>query len=191
MVKPIPKLMTVTEYLESEIGSAVRREYMGGRAYALAGSSLRHSRIAGNIHAHFWQLAQRVHQEAVKLRAGTDEDPEGAFYHPDAMMVCDKTPPPRVLRDRALHTGRGAVAVHGEHGLAREVPRVHLPTQPAHLFGGGSGYPVRAAQVRRVLAAPRPYRRWSDSVRQPDYLRADLWEGVQVGRSFRASEAEG
>lgn len=97
MVRPIPKLMAVAEYLESEIGSAVRREYVGGQVYAMAGSSLRHSRIAGNIHAHFWQLAQnrpcRVHQEAVKLRIGTDEDPEVAFYYPDVMVVCDKTPP--------------------------------------------------------------------------------------------------
>ncbi len=96
MVKPVAKLMSAEEYLESELRSEVRREYVGGQVYAMAGSSLRHSRIAGNIHAHFWQLAQnlpcRVHQEAVKLRVGR-EDTEVAFYYPDIMVVCGKRPP--------------------------------------------------------------------------------------------------
>jgi len=96
MVKPIPKLITVAEYLEGEQESAVRREYVGGQVYAMAGVSLRHSHITGNIHVVFWQLAQnkscRVHQEGVKLRIGKDEegDAKQAFYYPDVMAVCEK-----------------------------------------------------------------------------------------------------
>ena len=96
MVKPVAKLISVAEYLESELKSEVRREYVGGQVYAMAGSSLRHSRIAGNIHACFWQLAQnqpcRVHQEGVKLRVGkmNEGDSKPAFYYPDVMVVCNK-----------------------------------------------------------------------------------------------------
>ena len=180
--------MAVTEYLESEIGSAVRREYVGGQVYAMAGSSPRYSRIAGNIHAHFWQLAQnrpcRVRQEAVKLRIGTDEDPEVAFYYPDVMVVCDKTPPHEYCETEPCILVEVLSPSTVNTDLREKYPRVHLPTQPAHLFGGGSGHPVRAALVPLcggALAPPRPYRRWSDSAplfRWPDLLTADLCEGV-------------
>ncbi len=83
--------MTVEEYLASEEKSELRREYLGGYLYALAGGSGRHNRIAGNIHAHCWQLAQdrpcRVYQEGMKLRIGE------VFYYPDVMAVCEKPEP--------------------------------------------------------------------------------------------------
>lgn len=39
MVKPLPKPISVAEYLESELESDVRREYVGGQIYAIAGVS--------------------------------------------------------------------------------------------------------------------------------------------------------
>jgi Uma2 family endonuclease len=65
----------------------------------MAGASQRHSRITGNIHAYFWQMAQnkgcRVHQEGMKLYVGQQgkSDAEQAFYYPDVMVVCDKPVP--------------------------------------------------------------------------------------------------
>lgn len=96
MVKPIAKLMSVSEYLESEQKSAVRREYVGGQVYAMAGASQRHSRIGGNIFGHFLQLARdkncRVHHESMKFYVddpGKDDFGQ-AFYYPDVMVVCEK-----------------------------------------------------------------------------------------------------
>jgi Uma2 family endonuclease len=90
-MRPLEKVMTVEEYLASEEKSEVRREYLGGYVYALAGGSGRHNRIAGNIHAHFWGLAQdkpcRVYQEGMKLRVGE------VFYYPDVMVVCEEPEP--------------------------------------------------------------------------------------------------
>lgn len=40
----------VAEYLEGERDGGVRREYVSGQAYAMAGASARHNRIAGNIY---------------------------------------------------------------------------------------------------------------------------------------------
>jgi len=99
MVKPVAKPMSVAEYLSSEQASPVRREYVGGQVYAMAGGSSRHNRIAGNIHALCWQLAQdrpcRVYLEGMKLRVGREGsyDTEQAFYYPDVMVVCDKSLP--------------------------------------------------------------------------------------------------
>jgi Uma2 family endonuclease len=91
MVTPLQRTLTVEEYLEREKAGEVRHEYLGGYLYALAGGTGRHNRIAGNIHAHCWQLALdkpcRVYQEGMKLRLGD------AFYYPDVMVVCDKAEP--------------------------------------------------------------------------------------------------
>jgi Uma2 family endonuclease len=84
--------LSVEEYLACEREGDVRHEYVNGYVYALAGGSSRHNRITGNIHVHFWQLAQgkpcRVYQEGMKLRTG-----ESVFYYPDVMVVCGKPEP--------------------------------------------------------------------------------------------------
>lgn len=88
---PFPT-MSVEDYLTHEREGDVRHEYVNGYVYALAGASQRHSRIAGNIHIHLWQLAQgkscRVHQSDMKLRIG-----EHVFYYPDIMVACSQDEP--------------------------------------------------------------------------------------------------
>ena len=44
-----PSFLTVDEYLDLEVDSSIKHEYVEGALYALAGSSLRHNRIAINI----------------------------------------------------------------------------------------------------------------------------------------------
>ncbi|MCX7784403.1 MAG: Uma2 family endonuclease [Meiothermus sp.] len=96
MVKPALKPVSVAEYLETEPNSSVRREYVGGQVYAMAGASQRHSRICGNVFALCWQMARgkncRVHQEGMRLFIGQSEqsDTEKAIYYPDVMVVCGK-----------------------------------------------------------------------------------------------------
>lgn len=84
--------MSVEEYLACEQKSSIRHEYVNGYSYAFAGASQSHSRIAGNIFAAFWTLAQgkpcRVHQNDMKLRT---ED--SVFYYPDVMAICNKPEP--------------------------------------------------------------------------------------------------
>lgn len=98
MVRSVETIST-EEYLEGELSSQVRHEYVGGQVYAMAGGSSRHNRVAGNIYVHFWQLAQgkpcRVYQEGMKLHIGVDagSDAEKLFYYPDVMVVCNKPEP--------------------------------------------------------------------------------------------------
>lgn len=42
--------LSVAEYLEAERDSPVRHEYIDGQIYAMAGSSDRHNRVAGNFY---------------------------------------------------------------------------------------------------------------------------------------------
>jgi Uma2 family endonuclease len=79
--------ITVEEYLETEKTSPVKREYVHGRVFALAGASDDHNRIAGNIFAQLWGAANgkgcRIYMSDMKLRTPSD-----LFYYPDVMVVC-------------------------------------------------------------------------------------------------------
>ena len=83
--------ITVEEYLKSEKSSPVKREYVGGRLYALAGASDEHNRIAGRIFAHLLPIAEalgcRPYISDMKLRVAED-----VFYYPDVMVVCEDDP---------------------------------------------------------------------------------------------------
>lgn len=45
----LPHEMTIEEYLEFEKASPVKHEYVGGRLYAMPGTTKRHNQIAFNI----------------------------------------------------------------------------------------------------------------------------------------------
>lgn len=78
------------DYLAGEQYANIRHEYVDGKVYAMAGTSLRHNDIAMNI-AFALRLAARdtpcrVNVSDVKVRA---EKPK-AYYYPDVMLGCER-----------------------------------------------------------------------------------------------------
>ena len=78
------------DYLDGEKIASVRHEYVDGKVYAMAGTSLRHNDIAMNI-AFALRLAargtpRRVNVSDVKVRA----DKSKAYYYPDVMLGCER-----------------------------------------------------------------------------------------------------
>ncbi len=84
----LDRRISVEEYLRTERESPVKREYVEGRVYALAGATDRHVRLVTNLVGLLWGAAQgtpcRVYASDMKLRVGPDR-----FYYPDVMVVCD------------------------------------------------------------------------------------------------------
>ena len=82
-------LLSVDEYLEGELTSEVRHEYVAGVAYAMVGTSRRHNRIAGNLLTHLRAAARgspcQVFMSDLKVRVPTAD----AFYYPDIAVTCD------------------------------------------------------------------------------------------------------
>jgi Uma2 family endonuclease len=83
--------LSVEEYLAGEPRSEVRHEYLGGIVYAMAGASVSHNLISGNLFA-----ALRTHLRGspcgvfiadVKVRLHLAND--DIFYYPDVMVACD------------------------------------------------------------------------------------------------------
>lgn len=81
---------SVEDYIEGELHSEVKYEYLAGEAYAMAGASDAHNIIAGNLfaslHAHTRGGPCRVFMSDMKVhlqQAGDDY-----FYYPDVMVAC-------------------------------------------------------------------------------------------------------
>ena len=90
------------DYLQGELASEVRHEYVAGNVYAMSGGTLNHQRIAGN----FAFLVRRQLAgkpcfptgSGFKLRVplgGGDE----AFYYPDGMIICVPVPGDALFTD--------------------------------------------------------------------------------------------
>jgi Uma2 family endonuclease len=83
--------LTVSDYLAGEEVSDVRHEYVAGVVYAMAGTSVAHNTIAGNLfaalHTHLRGGKCRVYISDIKARLliGNND----VFYYPDVMVSCD------------------------------------------------------------------------------------------------------
>ncbi len=81
---------TVEDYLAGERLSQEKHEYLAGAIYAMAGTSVGHDRIAGNIYAEVRQQlrgkACEVFSSDVKVRIR--KDAADFFYYPDVTVDC-------------------------------------------------------------------------------------------------------
>ena len=94
--------VSVEEYLEGELHSQVRHEYVEGHVYAMAGASDDHNRIAGNIFSFFHSVLSGkpcepfIGDMKVKIQLAS------AFYYPDVLVACDPTDTEKYYRERPV-----------------------------------------------------------------------------------------
>lgn len=88
------KPITVDEYLNGELASPIKHEYLGGVVYAMAGGSNWHNRIAtnilGSLHARLRGKRCEPFNSDTKIRVRLPT--QVRFYYPDAAVVCDPNP---------------------------------------------------------------------------------------------------
>ncbi len=79
--------ISVKEYLEGELLSEIKHEYIDGYVYAMAGASKNHQSITdnvlGEIRQHLKGSPCRPYGSDVKIKAGEK------FFYPDMMVVCE------------------------------------------------------------------------------------------------------
>lgn len=77
------------DYLRQEAEAEIKHELVSGEAYAMAGASERHNRIALNIAYHLRTVTRgkacRAFMADMKLRIAASS----TYYYPDVMLVCD------------------------------------------------------------------------------------------------------
>lgn len=90
------------EYLQGELGSEIRHEYVAGNVYAMSGGTLNHQRVAGNfLRLSGNQLAGKPcfpTGSDFKLRVPLGQGEE-AFYYPDGMIICVPLPGEALFTD--------------------------------------------------------------------------------------------
>ncbi len=93
--------ITISDYLADESSGEVKHEYIYGEIFAMAGTSDRHNRIAGNffskIDNHLAESECETFIESVKLKADAQ-----TFYYPDVMVACDDAPESAYFREKPI-----------------------------------------------------------------------------------------
>lgn len=87
MSHQVERHYTVEDYFAVEESSTTKHEYFGGEIFAMAGASVRHNRIAGNVYAALRAGLRGSSCEAFgsDLRVRT---PGGLYTYPDVLVVC-------------------------------------------------------------------------------------------------------
>ncbi len=81
---------TTEDYLAGERVSQAKHEYLAGVIYAMAGTSIGHDRIAGNIYGELRQQLRGRRCEALSsdVKVRIRKDAADFFYYPDATVDC-------------------------------------------------------------------------------------------------------
>jgi Uma2 family endonuclease len=85
--------LSVTDYLQGELVSEVKYEYINGEVYAMVGVKRAHDTVTTNLiaflHAHLRGTPCRVHSGEMKVRVKTADD--DCFFYPDLHVTCSAT----------------------------------------------------------------------------------------------------
>jgi len=82
------KLLSPAEYFALEEESKTKHEFHAGEIFAMAGASVRHNRIAGNVYSHLLAVGekQKCTPYILDLRLWIEE--RELFTYPDVMLIC-------------------------------------------------------------------------------------------------------
>ena len=85
--------ISIQEYLEGELRSEIRHDYLDGEVFAMAGASAVHEQVAMNLatdlHVFLEGKKCRVSKSDLKLKVQVNR--KDAFYYPDIMVACRPT----------------------------------------------------------------------------------------------------
>ncbi len=86
-LKSVENKLTVEEYLQAELTSEIKHEFVDGQVIAMTGASVNHNRLVVNISRqfgnHLVQSGCEVFTNDMKLKVLNE------YRYPDVMVVCD------------------------------------------------------------------------------------------------------
>ncbi len=85
------ELVSIDDYLEGELVSEVKHEYLGGVIHAMAGGKMRHHKAAGNAYSSLHHSLKgkpcQPFNSDTKTRIHLPN--QVRFYYPDVQVICD------------------------------------------------------------------------------------------------------
>lgn len=98
------KLLSEEQYLQAELASPVKHEYLGGVIYAMAGANNVHNLIATNTSTALGYRLRgsrcRPYNSDTKIRVRLPQ--QVRFYYPDVSVVCRSNPPGDSFQDEPV-----------------------------------------------------------------------------------------
>ena len=89
--------MSEQEYLDTEPYSEVKREYIDGYVYAMAGAKASHNRIVGNVHGELRNYLKgkpcQPYMSDMKVKVGKK------YFYPDVLVDCTNLPDSSVFTE--------------------------------------------------------------------------------------------
>ena len=80
--------ITVEEYLQGELISEIKHEYIDGYVYAMAGTSINHNRIANNLARDFGQHLKNMPCDVLTADFKVNIN-HRKFFYPDVVVICN------------------------------------------------------------------------------------------------------
>ncbi len=90
-MKPAREIsLTIKEYLQLELDTQQRYEFHSGEVFALAGGSIAHTLLVGNIYSALRSNLQKAKKlcKALSSEAKLNIETGNKFVYPDSMVVC-------------------------------------------------------------------------------------------------------
>ena len=93
LVSKTERIISESEYLQGELISDIKHEYIDGVVYAMSGASDNHNRISQNLSREIGNdLVKKnsscdVFASDIKIRLNKDGS---KYFYPDVMVICDK-----------------------------------------------------------------------------------------------------
>ena len=90
----ITELISVEDYLEGELVSRAKHEYVAGAVFAMVGAKNSHNRIAGNAFGLLYSLlnGQPCQPCNADTKIRVRRPGHICFYYPDVSVVCEENP---------------------------------------------------------------------------------------------------
>ncbi|MCQ8117944.1 Uma2 family endonuclease [Methylomonas rosea] len=86
-------IVSVADYLQGELVSEIKHEYINGEVYAMSGAKRSHNiismNLSGLVFAHLRATPCRVFNSDMKVRVQTAQD--DCFFYPDLHVTCSAT----------------------------------------------------------------------------------------------------
>lgn len=84
--------ISIDDYLQGELSSDIKHEYINGEVYAMAGAKRAHNVIAGNIFAALHNHLRGTPCQAfiADMKVGVLTQSDDIFYYPDVQVSCEK-----------------------------------------------------------------------------------------------------
>ncbi len=92
LARKIDHMISEEDYLEGEIVSDIKYEYIDGEVYAMAGASEKHNLISGNF---FYEISSKLRKNNSSCKTFTSDmkvkatSSNNNYFYPDTMVVCN------------------------------------------------------------------------------------------------------